>query len=523
MNSTWEVTFKEDEMFLRDWVNKKNPIPKIGIFVVTYNAVSTLVQTLKRIPSIVLDIIEEVFVFDDASSDHTYLLAEGFKKVYGIDKMTVRLHSRNLGYGGNQKTGYLYAIDRGLDYVVLLHGDGQYAPEALPSLLRPVLERKTEAVFGSRMLIKRGARQGGMPLYKFVGNKILSAYQNFMLGSNLSEFHSGYRLYGVKLLKKIPFTLDSNAFHFDTEIIAQIHEVGERICEVPIPTYYGDEISHVSAIKYAWNIFRTMIDYKLHQWGLREDIRFKIANAHPEYKLKTHPLSSHMQIINLVPHESYVLDVGCGKGLLLPLLLRKRCKVVGIDVLAPASINQEFFAYHQLNMEEKPHIAYPDESFDVIILADFIEHIRNTDALLNEVKRTLKTEGRVIISSGNIALWLYRVLLLFGSFPYARKGILDETHVHLYTLNNLCQLMRRSGFRILRKKATPVPFELGMKNRLGQALTYLYYGFARLWKRLFAYQFILVCEKDGRGAEATRGKQDRSLSSHFGTAQHTRQ
>src|SRR5208337_3301157 len=106
MNSTWEVAFKEDEMFLRDWVNKKNPIPKIGIFVVTYNAVSTLVQTLKRIPSIILDIIEEVFVFDDASSDHTYLLAEGFKKVYCIDKMTVRLHSRNLGYGGNQKAGY---------------------------------------------------------------------------------------------------------------------------------------------------------------------------------------------------------------------------------------------------------------------------------------------------------------------------------------------------------------------------------------------------------------------------------
>jgi methionine biosynthesis protein MetW len=495
MNSTWEVVFKEDEMFLRDWVSKGQPIPKIGIFVVTYNAVSTLVKTLKRIPSIILDIIEEVFVFDDASSDDTYLLAEGFKKVYGLDKMTVRLHSCNLGYGGNQKTGYRYAIDRGLDYVVLLHGDGQYAPEALPSLIRPILEQKAKVVFGSRMLIGRGARQGGMPLYKFIGNKVLSAYQNFMLDSSLSEFHSGYRLYSVELLKKIPITLDSNDFHFDTEIIAQIHEVGELIREIPIPTYYGDEISHVNAIKYAWNIFRTMIDYKLHQWGLKEDIRFKIANALPEYKLKTHPLSSHMQIVNLVPYESKVLDVGCGRGLLLPFLLRKKCEVVGIDFLAPRSVDQGFSTYHQLNIEEKPHIPYPDNSFDVIILADFIEHIRNTDALLNEVRRTLKPEGRVIISSGNIALWLYRILLLFGSFPYTRKGILDETHVHLYTLYNLCQLMRRAGFKIIRKKATPIPFELALNNRIGQILTYLYYGLAKFWKRLFAYQFILVCKK----------------------------
>lgn len=496
MNLKWKAIFGEEERFIRDWVTKGKPIPKIGIFVVTYNAVNTLAQTLKRIPPNILEIVEEIFVFDDASRDDTYLLAEGFKKVYGIDKMTVRLHSRNLGYGGNQKAGYLYAIEKGLDYVILLHGDGQYAPEALPGLIRPILEQQTEVVFGSRMLIPGEARKGGMPIYKFIGNKILSAYQNFILGSDLSEFHSGYRLYSVKVLKKIPFTLNSNDFHFDTEIIAQIYELGERIYEVPIPTYYGDEISYMRAIKYAWNIFRTMIDYKFHQWGLKEDIRFKIADATPAYPLKNHPLSSHMQIIGLVPYERKVLDIGCGKGLLLQLLLRKRCEVFGIDILARESIDKGFSAYHQLDLEQKPHIPYPDASFDVIILADFIEHIRNTDALLAEVRRTLKPEGRVIISSGNIALWLYRMLLLFGSFPYARKGVLDETHVHLYTLYNLCQLMRRAGLRILRRKATPIPFELALNNRFGHILTYLYYGFARFWKRLFAYQFILICEKE---------------------------
>ena len=496
MNSKkWEVIFKEGERFITDWIQKGKPIPKIGIFIVTYNAVNTLAQTLKLIPPVILDLIEAIFVFDDASKDDTYLLAEGFKKVFGMDKMTVRLHACNLGYGGNQKAGYLYAIERGLDYVILLHGDGQYAPEALPSLIRPILEQRAEVVFGSRMLIPGGARQGGMPLYKFIGNKILSAYQNLMLGSTLSEFHSGYRLYSVELLKKIPFTVDSNDFHFDSEIIAQIYELGERIHEVPIPTYYGDEISYVSAIKYAWNIFRVMIDYKLHQWGLKEDIRFKRVDVPPAYLLKDHPLSSHMQIAGLVPYERKVLDIGCGKGHLLPFLLKKGCEVFGTDVLTPGSVNEGFSAYHQLDLEQKPHIPYPDESFDVIILADFIEHIRNPDHIFNELKRVLKLDGIVIVSTGNIALWLYRILLLFGNFPYGRRGILDETHVHLYTLSNLCQLMRRSGFRILKRKGTPIPFELALNNRFGRILTYLYYGFVKFRKRLFAYQFILVCEK----------------------------
>jgi methionine biosynthesis protein MetW len=495
MNARWEVIFKEDERFVRDWFQGRKDVPKIGIFVVTYNAVNTLAQTLKRIPSIIFDIVEEIFVFDDASKDETYLLAEGFKKVYGIDKMTVRLQSRNLGYGGNQKAGYQYAIEKGLDYVILLHGDGQYAPEALPSLIRPILEQKAEVVFGSRMLVPGEARRGRMPLYKFIGNKILSAYQNLILGSTLSEFHSGYRLYSVKLLNQIPFVIDNNDFHFDTEIIAQIHEMGERIHEIPIPTYYGDEISYVRAIKYAWNVFRTMIDFKLHQWGLKEDIRFKIAGETPVYQFKSHPLSSHIQIANLVPYKSKVLDVGCGRGLLLPLLLRKKCEVAGIDAKAQKEVNKGFSAYLQLDLEQNPEIPYPDESFDVIILADFIEHIRNTTSLLAEVRRVLKTEGKVIVSSGNIALWLYRLLLLFGNFPYARKGILDETHVHLYTLSNLSQLMRQVGFKIVRKKVTPIPFELILNNKLGEFLSYGYYLLAKFWKRLFGYQFILLCKK----------------------------
>jgi hypothetical protein len=129
-------------------------------------------------------------------------------------------------------------------------------------------------------------------------------------------------------------------------------------------------------------------------------------------------------------------------------------------------------------------------------MADFIEHIKRPEQILNEIRRVLKSEGRVIISSGNIALWLYRIFLLLGCFPYAKKGILDETHVHLYTLSTLSQRIRKAGFKILKRRSTPIPFELILDNRLGKFVTYLYYGLVLVWKRLFAYQFLLICGKE---------------------------
>src|SRR5690606_9300123 len=146
----------------------------------------------------------------------------------------------------NQIRGYQYAIEKGYDIVALLHGDAQYAPEALPDLLKPLEAGEADAVFGSRMMEKGQALKGGMPLYKYVGNKILTTFENAMLGMSLSEFHSGYRLYSCKALKKVPFHRNTHDFHFDTQIIIQFHAAGLRIVEVPIPTYYGDEICGVN-------------------------------------------------------------------------------------------------------------------------------------------------------------------------------------------------------------------------------------------------------------------------------------
>ena len=163
---------------------------KIGILVVAYNAVATLAAVLDRIPVGFRSRITEVVVSDDYSQDSTYLVGLGYSQTSDLP-ITVIRQPRNLGYGGNQKAGYRYAIDHGFDIIVLLHGDGQYAPESLPEIVAPLERGECDAVFGSRMMVKGAARGGGMPLYKYVGNRVLSTIENAALGTELSEFHSG--------------------------------------------------------------------------------------------------------------------------------------------------------------------------------------------------------------------------------------------------------------------------------------------------------------------------------------------
>ena len=181
--------------------------PRLLIFIVAYHAESTIASVLSRIPqSILVNYEAEVLIIDDSSKDGTFDKSLDFLNEAPFPfKATVLYNPENQGYGGNQKIGYQFAIKNDFDFVALIHGDGQYAPECLGALLEPLQKGEAEAVFGSRMLARREALKGGMPLYKYVGNKILTWFENKMLKSQLSEFHSGYRLYSVKALKVIPF------------------------------------------------------------------------------------------------------------------------------------------------------------------------------------------------------------------------------------------------------------------------------------------------------------------------------
>ena len=235
---------------------------KIGVLIVAYNAQDTLVKVLDRIPSDLVKQIDAILVCDDASTDDTHKVGLTYQSKSQLPLTIVR-HEINLGYGGNQKTGYQWALEKNLDLVVLLHGDGQYAPEYLPQMVEPIVSGRADVVFGSRMITQGGARQGGMPLYKFVGNKILTALQNRLAKVSLTEWHSGYRAYSVASLRKINFLKNSDYFDFDSQIILQMIGARQRIVEIEIPTFYGDEISRVNGIKYGIKILIHTLKFRL--------------------------------------------------------------------------------------------------------------------------------------------------------------------------------------------------------------------------------------------------------------------
>jgi len=175
------------------------PQPKITLLVVAYNAEFTLQQVLNRIPTSLIPQISCVLVCDDASTDATHDVVTKYQQSSKLP-ITIIRHPLNLGYGGNQKYGYSWAIENNMDFVVMLHGDGQYAPEELPNILQPLVDNVADVVLGSRMIAPVGALRGGMPIYKFVGNIVLTRLQNLLVGARLSEWHTGYRAYRVNSL-----------------------------------------------------------------------------------------------------------------------------------------------------------------------------------------------------------------------------------------------------------------------------------------------------------------------------------
>jgi glycosyltransferase involved in cell wall biosynthesis len=231
-----------------------------------YNASLTLVKTYKEIP---FDIVDEVILVDDASSDNTAAVA----KELGITH--IFRHEKNLGYGGNQKTCYNEALALEADIVVMLHPDYQYTPKLLPSLTYLIAEGIYPVAFGSRILGK-GAKKGGMPLYKYAANLILTWFENLLLNQKLSEYHTGYRAYSADVLRKINFNENSNDFVFDNEVIAQIFYAGYDIAEVTCPTLYFEEASSINfsrSVSYGLGVLRVCFQYRLQKWGL---VKFRL-------------------------------------------------------------------------------------------------------------------------------------------------------------------------------------------------------------------------------------------------------
>ena len=475
---------------------------RVGILIVTYNAVTTLKKVLKRITPNVWKNVEEVVIFDDASPDATYELAVGIKASIDLPKLKVLKHSKNLGYGGNQKAGYQYFIERGFDVVVLLHGDGQYAPEILAHLYRPIVDGNADAVFGSRMMKTYGGPlKGGMPLYKYAGNRVLTIFENTALGMHLTEFHSGYRAYNLHALKEIDFSKMTDKFHFDTEIIIKLHHQRFRILEVPIPTYYGDEICYVNGVKYAKDVARAVRRYKQCIRSVKRYPEFDEYFVHYPIKLSRH--SSHSYALELAGSRHSILDVGCGKGFLAEELAKNENRVTGIDILPPSAVLPAIDHYYQADLGESiAHIVgeLRGETFDRVLLLDVLEHLTTSDRLLRECRATLKSTGFLIVSVPNVANIYVRLLLLLGKFTYTERGILDKTHARFFTRKTARAFLRENGYVIAEERCTTIPIELivgwSPANPIMRCMTGMLGVLTKILPGLMGYQMVFLARSE---------------------------
>ena len=233
---------------------------KVVVVMPAYNAEKTLRRTHNEIPH---EIVDEVVLVDDFSQDHTTSVS----KELGI---TTIIHRENRGYGGNQKPCYKTALALGADIVILLHPDYQYTPLLITAMASLLAEGLFDCVLGSRIL-GVGARKGGMPLYKYVSNRFLTAVQNLIVGYKLSEYHTGYRAYTRELLEALPLEVNSDDFVFDNQVLSQIIYGGYDIGEITCPTLYAEDSSSIdfyNSLVYGLGVLYTSVRFRLHRWGI---------------------------------------------------------------------------------------------------------------------------------------------------------------------------------------------------------------------------------------------------------------
>jgi glycosyltransferase involved in cell wall biosynthesis len=458
---------------------------KVLIFIVSYNHQLTITKVMNRLPEELFTdgrYATEVLIIDDCSPDKTFEVGHDFIKSYEKCPVKILKNPKNLGYGGNQKVGYQYAIENNFDHVVLLHGDGQYAPEVLPELLVPLVEGNADAVYGSRMIKPEDALKGGMPRYKFYGNKVLTKLENFIAQSNLTEWHSGLRLYSVEALKKVPFHYNSDYYDFDTDIILQFVGSKLRIAEIPIPTHYGDEVCNVDGLKYARKIIASCLLYRVQRWGIFYHPRFNFASdAEAPYESKHLFPSSHQTALEFAQARQRALLISVEVTKFEAALSDRGVEVerIGPDELSAESLEQ--FLDHQ-----KP--------YNLVLALEALEHTDSPERMLHIMRHHAATrDAQFLFTAGNVGFLPVRIMLLLGKFNYGVRGILDRNHRRLFTLSSLRSLLNRHGFELHSAKGIPAPFPLAFgKGFFGANLLLLNRLGISLSRRVFAYQLAVT-------------------------------
>ena len=475
--------------------------PRIVLFLFDCPDPQTLRKTLERIPEPVDQWLEEVVVVPYGPSQPALPAARELAPGRRLDLRVHRL-PRAAGYGGARKAAFEYVLLRGFDLAITMRGDGLHPPERLPVLLHAALEEPGSLVLAARQVRRQ---QEDVRLSHLLAHGAATGAQNRLLGLRLRDYHSSFRVYSARMLRCIPFQLDADERPFDMQVLIQCRALGAPVREVAMPPTWREYPSSPRGLLNVLRFSAAAVDYRLHQLHVTRRGRYLVDRGEP-YTLKASPSGSHMQIVGGIRPGSRVLDLGCSQGLLAGPLRERDVRVTGVDVRPPGRLAAELEAYYQRDLE-RPLELPTGRVFDYVVCSDVIEHLRNRTELLRSVRRFLKPDGRLLISTPNVALWFYRLSLLVGRFEYGPRGVLDETHVHLYTRATFRRAVENAGFHVLRERVTALPFEVVFestgRSRLVRGLARAYHGLARLWPSLFAYQVLLEAEITTLDDEAT--------------------
>jgi SAM-dependent methyltransferase len=317
-----------------------------------------------------------------------------------------------------------------------------------------------------------------------------------MLGSNLSEFHSGYRAYKVDALRAIPFQLNSDEFHFDTEVLIQLLSTGRTVKEIPIPTYYGDEISRVNGLRYAVNCLKAVSKVRLGQAGLFYEPKFDFGVFEETgYRVKEAPNTLHHEILARDwPRDWHVADLGSSRGVLSAKLAEKVAHVTSADVERPPEAGAAEAIALDLDGEFDRELGR--RRYDAVLALDVIEHLERPEEGVRKIAQILKPGGTLYASTGNVAYLVMRLSLLLGHFNYGKRGILDLTHTRLFTIYSFRKLLANGGFVVREVRGFGPP----IRDMIGAGPTLLATDttsgvLARLWPRMFAFSFLVVAQK----------------------------
>lgn len=492
---------------------------RVLIFVVAYQHERLIEGLFERIPEQLFNNDRIQFlVIDDAGGDATAEVLQRWIEARDIENVSVARNPYNQRYGGNQKLGYRYALEAGFDFTILLHGDAQYAPEMLPEFI-DIWERTDAAVvLGTRMGSVESARAGGMPLYKIFANKFLTTFQNYLTGLGLTEYHTGYRAYSSAFLRRVPFEINTNEYHFDTEMLLQAANIGAHIEEFDIPTHYGDEDCNVDGVQYGKDVLKETIRYRAHRMGMLCSLKYrdleKGSGHYAVHGLDTAHVGA-LEVIDQVKPQR-VVDLGCGSGIVARACRERGIEVTGVDLAEPEDGAVDRFEKADLS-EPLPFDALDT---DMVLMVDVIEELPSPEQLLLNLRnhsralRPGKEAPTVVVVTPNVAFISNRIGLLFGRFNYTDRGILDIQHRRLFNRVALRRTLGDCGYAIESIDPVGVPWEAVVGGSIGRFLQSATGLLAKIWPSAFAFQFLVTCrpmpgveqilrtrEQLGRGAQ----------------------